>query len=337
MDPGHASAHARDADAAQAPLADPVERLRAVWEAAAAMHAAPTTQAALDVVTSRFAEHVDARAAALVLPDEHLGGPALRHWCGVHEERDIGTLAAVARRLDRAPLPSFTMPVGGGLAVGSPVVARGVVRGALFGLLDPAHERTSPLVEETARSYALLAGICVAGGDDLGPLREAASHDALTGCLNRRAILEILAEEVARSERHGHGLTCCMIDLDGFKLVNDRHGHLEGDRALVHVGAALRRGVRIYDCVGRYGGDEFLVVMPETVAEVGAAVARRLVAAVAEAGEALGHPLGASAGVAGWARGGPLERIVRDADDALLAAKVSAPGTVVVARHPTDM
>jgi len=93
-------------------------------------------------------------------------------------------------------------------------------------------------------------------------LREQATRDGLTGAWNRRAIFDILQNELARSSRTGEPLIVLMADLDGFKPVNDRFGHLAGDAVLRQVATRMRASVRRYDAVGRYGGDEFLIVLP---------------------------------------------------------------------------
>jgi two-component system cell cycle response regulator len=107
-------------------------------------------------------------------------------------------------------------------------------------------------------------------------LREQATHDGLTGLLNRSAIMEVLHNEMARSQRGSQPLSILMVDLDHFKLVNDEFGHLAGDAVLREASARMRAVVRRYDSVGRYGGEEFLVVLPGCDSVSAAAQAERL-------------------------------------------------------------
>jgi diguanylate cyclase (GGDEF)-like protein len=113
---------------------------------------------------------------------------------------------------------------------------------------------------------------------DLG---DVAWFDPLTSLSSRRAILAVLASELKRSERHGEPIGLLMMDLDKFKPINDQHGHLVGDQVLVELSRRFAAVVRPYDTVGRFGGEEFLVVLPGVSAEGARQVAERIRRAVA--------------------------------------------------------
>jgi len=107
-------------------------------------------------------------------------------------------------------------------------------------------------------------------------LREQATRDGLTGLWNRTAIFDILQNELARSGRSGEPLIVLMADLDGFKPVNDHFGHMAGDAVLRQVAGRMRGSVRRYDAVGRYGGEEFLMVLPGCELPGGLILAERI-------------------------------------------------------------
>lgn len=113
-------------------------------------------------------------------------------------------------------------------------------------------------------------------------LRELATHDSLTGCLNRRAILVEASEELHRYRRNGRPFSLLMVDIDDFKPLNDRFGHLVGDSILVGMASLCGDLLRPTDRIGRYGGEEFLILLPETDAVTATQVANRLRNAVAE-------------------------------------------------------
>ena len=105
---------------------------------------------------------------------------------------------------------------------------------------------------------------------------ESATYEGLTGLLRREAILEQLDRELERALRYGRPLTIAMADLDHFKEVNDRHGHLAGDSLLRRIAQVVAGGLRSTDWIGRYGGEEFLLVLPETDLEGAAALAEKI-------------------------------------------------------------
>ncbi len=109
--------------------------------------------------------------------------------------------------------------------------------------------------------------------EELGRL---ATRDSLTECYNRGMIEELLAKELAKAQRHGGALSLLMIDVDHFKQINDHHGHAAGDSALRLVALTAQGSLRLQDALGRYGGEEFLVLLPNTDAAGAMIVAERL-------------------------------------------------------------
>ena len=107
-------------------------------------------------------------------------------------------------------------------------------------------------------------------------LQDQVNRDHLTGLLNRAAVLEVLERELAREERDGIPLGLAMADLDHFKQVNDKHGHLVGDDVLRSAAQSMLASVRPYDSLGRYGGEEFLVILPGCSAHKAGLVANRM-------------------------------------------------------------
>jgi two-component system cell cycle response regulator len=107
-------------------------------------------------------------------------------------------------------------------------------------------------------------------------LRVEATHDPLTGVWNRRAIIEVLGNELARARREGTPVAVAIADLDHFKRINDTYGHVAGDMALSETVSRMRTLLRTYDAVGRYGGEEFLVVLPGCTSDDAYKLAERL-------------------------------------------------------------
>jgi diguanylate cyclase (GGDEF)-like protein len=203
---------------------------------------------------------------------------------------------------------------------------------------------TAPLVfghfsrrEETILALAEAACLAAVGiGIVLLVRRLRASHEALwalarrdelTGVGNYRALHERLGTEIARHQRHGREFALVVLDLDGFKQVNERYGHLEGDRLLAEIGSSLREEVRGEDSVFRQGGDEFAVIVPEVNAEEAGEVAKRLRARVSQRGFGSDEmrPVMASTGYAMYpADGRTVDELLGVADSDLLDAKHGA-------------
>jgi two-component system, cell cycle response regulator len=155
-------------------------------------------------------------------------------------------------------------------------------------------------------------------------LREQATRDSLTGLWNRATILEIFDRELARSRREGKLVSVIMADLDHFKSINDTHGHLVGDQVLRQTAERLRGVLRPYDTVGRYGGEEFLIVLPGCSTESALVLAdrlRRCIEAELFRGQEVTLPLTLSLGIATGDGTAPPQELLRLADSALYRAK----------------
>ncbi len=147
-----------------------------------------------------------------------------------------------------------------------------------------------------------LAGVACTNAQAFEQAQTAARTDSLTGLLNHGAVHGQVRDEIARARRTGEPLCCLLADLDNFKPINDQHGHLAGDRILKEVAAQLDEEFRAYDGIGRFGGDEFVVVLPgmtEDEADLAAERFQAAVAAVLPAAQS-GLALTASVGIARW-------------------------------------
>jgi diguanylate cyclase (GGDEF)-like protein len=153
-------------------------------------------------------------------------------------------------------------------------------------------------------------------------LKRLATTDGLTGVLNRRRWMEQAQSHFQLARRHGRKLVVAMLDIDFFKRINDTHGHQAGDRALMLFAQALQQLVRQPDLVGRYGGEEFCVLLPMSDVSAAQTVDQRMRAAAHEVSAALGFELTFSAGVASLQEeDAGLDQVIARADQALYAAK----------------
>ena len=165
-------------------------------------------------------------------------------------------------------------------------------------------------------------------------LRDQATHDGLTKLLNRSAIMEVLRNEIARAEREHLPLSLLMLDLDRFKNINDTYGHLCGDAVLREVAQRMRATGRRYDSVGRYGGEEFLVVLPGCYLADACSQAERLRESLASTPFIAGSQrlrVTISAG-ASCAHDYEADTLIREADEALYRAKAHGRNRVECSR-----
>jgi diguanylate cyclase (GGDEF)-like protein/PAS domain S-box-containing protein len=166
-------------------------------------------------------------------------------------------------------------------------------------------------------------------------LARLATTDTLTGVANRGHFMELAEREIMRAHRYRHPVVLLSLDVDHFKSINDTYGHAAGDETLRRLVAVLRRQLRETDTIGRIGGEEFLILLPETVAHDALAVAERVRQAVAQmAVRAVGHSftMTVSMGLAALVEGESLQRALVRVDHALYEAKRSGRNRVCVAR-----
>ncbi|HTD57839.1 MAG TPA: GGDEF domain-containing protein [Solirubrobacteraceae bacterium] len=236
---------------------------------------------------------------------------------------------AVGPRELTASVPRLSLtapPIGGsqGCALLTPLALAGQVEAVVVLVRresapydERSIEEAATLVDQAATVLALVLA------------RAEAGTDSVAGCLNHRAMRRRLHEEIGRAERTGGQLSCVIVDLDDFKLVNDRYGHQAGDSILRQVAQALTGEFRAFDRVARYGGDEFVVILPNAGIE----------SAVAAAGRALermrrvlfpdgSRGVSASMGVAQWQTGMTEQDLLQVCDAALLQGKRDGKGSV---------
>lgn len=200
--------------------------------------------------------------------------------------------------------------------------------GEMFELVRAAHDAQSRY-HDLEQRLVLFQRENVALAEQNRTLTEIAVRDTLTGLYNRTYVVEKLESEINRALRHGSPTAVLMIDLDHFKRINDTYGHVIGDKVLQWFGRTLRESCRIYDVPGRYGGEEFCVLLPDTPASNTTTVAERIRARLAETELKFGEAkvnVTASFGIAGLDRV-PDEALLNSitlidrADRALYAAK----------------
>lgn len=150
-------------------------------------------------------------------------------------------------------------------------------------MLSPSPMQSIYIASYPVMMLALSIGVFLLATERIrSDLEYLATHDLLTGTLNRRAIVEATERELARCRRHGHVMSLLMMDLDHFKKINDTYGHLVGDRVLKEFAGQVSPLLRLPDQFGRYGGEEFVLVLPDTGREAAAIVAERICKAAAE-------------------------------------------------------
>jgi diguanylate cyclase (GGDEF)-like protein/putative nucleotidyltransferase with HDIG domain len=174
----------------------------------------------------------------------------------------------------------------------------------------------------TLRALADVFAIALSNARAYQAAQEQAVTDSLTGLKTHRYFMEALESEWRRATRSGHSFSVIMMDLDGFKQVNDRRGHLEGDKVLMAVARLLKARLRQFNVVARYGGDEFAILMPEATSDQAEILAERLRSTLAPDPYLASHKVTASLGIASFpTHGASPEEILRVADLGMYLAK----------------
>ena len=174
---------------------------------------------------------------------------------------------------------------------------------------------------------------------DKEKLERLANFDSLTGLYNRRAILGKLYELINVANRYKEDFSLSMLDIDHFKRVNDRYGHLTGDEVLEKIATLIHRNIRDTDIVGRYGGEEFIIILPKTNLSSAWVAAERLRSIIekAEMKDSAGNvfAITVSQGLSGWERGEDIHSLISRADEALYKAKEKGRNRVQILLGPS--
>jgi diguanylate cyclase (GGDEF)-like protein len=233
-----------------------------------------------------------------------------------------------ARTIASTPSNGQAIPVSSpGVAV--PIRVRRELWGSLLVVARPG-EHLPPDLEERLGIFADLAGLAITNADTSAHLLAQATSDPLTGLLNHRAFQQRVENEVRRAQRYERPLALVLLDLDHFKSINDAYGHQAGDSALMQAANLLETSARAGDVLGRIGGDEFALLLPETIAEGACAIAQRVAAEFRAAPVGVASHLTMSAGVCDLTQAKNHKELLQLADGALYWAKNQGRDNVVV-------
>ncbi len=194
--------------------------------------------------------------------------------------------------------------------------------------LEVLNKRLSLEVEEKTRE---LKGLVDKLEKQNTILRHKASYDGLTKLLNRETLGEELDKEILREVRYKHGLSILMLDIDDFKVINDTYGHDVGDVVLIEISKIFKNSVRVTDLVSRWGGEEFMILLPETPIQEASTIAQTIIDNIeAYTQEPIEVPITISAGVAEFLVGiDDVESFIKKVDIALYKAKDNGKNQVV--------
>jgi diguanylate cyclase (GGDEF)-like protein len=273
--------------------------------------------------SSEYADAVRERTLAL--------GEGLSGWCAEHREAMlVHDIAADGRAVSVRGLALENKS-----AIAIPLIVDDRLVGVVRALKVGTHAYTEDHFR-FAQTLALQAALAIAAAEAHAEIRRLSVTDELTGVYNARHVMQRLREEMEFARRHEDNVSVLVIDGDAMKMVNDQFGHAEGNRVLVEITHVLRSALRASDVLGRFGGDEFVVVLPRTSARDALITAERMRLAVAgrDFRNSWGEPIRASVsvGVATFPQHGmTADDLFRCADRALYAAKQDGRNRVIAA------
>jgi diguanylate cyclase (GGDEF)-like protein len=336
----------------QRALRSRVERREALVDMIRAVNTTLEPTKVAELIVERAATWIPAPCWAVVSADDQSGqlsvladrgltpdmGPALYPIAQWVMQRGQEFMSADLREDDRV------MNAAIGSVVAFPLSCRGRRLGGLVGLDRVASTREPRLTAPILRALRVLLEPAAVALDNALQLKRAKAlsvTDDLTQLYNSRFLNQVLRRETKRASRSGRPLSLLFIDLDGFKSINDTHGHLFGSRALVEAAAVIRGSARETDMVARFGGDEFAIVLPDTGGEGAFAVGERIRERIAAhrflAQDHLNIHLTASVGVATLPDvAASADELVQAADKAMYAVKETGKNGIQAADTPAD-